>query len=145
MAKARLTPQEIVDKQISRAAAAVGDYKKGIQNTTKDPMRLAIAKKDKAKANYMAALDSGRWEAGLNSVSQAQWKELTATKGGDRWAAGIQAAKPKITKFQTTYAPMRQQLADQVNQMPDDTFEQRLAKSRAMQIALHDNPYKTLR
>lgn len=145
MAKARLTPQEIVDKQISRASAAVADYKKGVNNTTKDPMRLAIAKKDKLKANFIAAVDGGKWEAGLNSVTQQQWKELTGGKGGDRWAAGITAARPKITKFQTTYAPIRQQLADQVNQMPDNTFEERLAKSRAMQIAMHDNPYKTLR
>lgn len=139
---ADLSPQEIADKQIRRSIAAVSDYKRGVRNPRKSPMREAIKKKAKMLANVTEAIENGAWEAGLAEWTDEEWSEITENKGGKNYATGIEMARADIEKFQTAYKPIRDAAMRRVNEMPDDTFEERVAKSEAMQRALHDQPYK---
>lgn len=123
-----LTPQQIADKQVRNAQNAVQDYRNGVQGTTKNPMQLAVAAIPKMRNNFNAAIDSGKVAAGLNSVPLSTWKQQTAKTGGDRYAAGVAAAAPKIVAFQTQIAPFRQQLQASLANMPTDTLDQRIAK-----------------
>lgn len=133
----KLSPQQIADKQVRNAQNAVSDYRQGVQSTNKNPMQLAVAAIPKMRANFNAAIDNGKVAAGLNSVSLASWKQQTAVVGGDRYAAGVAAAKPKIIAFQTQIAPFRDQLSAAIQSMPSDTFEQRMARMRANAEGMH--------
>lgn len=133
----KLTPEQIVEKQIRRATAAVGDYREGVRRTTKKPMELAIRAIPKMVNNFLEAANDGTIEAGFASVSDADWKEKTATKGGDHYAKGVSDAKGKMLEFQQQFAPVRDAVAQQVSSMPSDTFEQRVARMVANAEGLH--------
>lgn len=141
MAK-RLTPQEIADKQIRRASAAVGDFKKGVQGVDVSPTEKAAQNADGYVAGIQDAVESGRWQARLRAVSKQAWIEATAGKGADRYASGIAAARPKIEAFQAAYGPIRDRIAATVNAMPSQTLEQRLEKMMANARGLAANKYK---
>ncbi len=128
---AKMTPQQIAEKQIRRAQEASGDYVAGINATTVNPMQEAKKKKDKLKANFNAAVDSGKWEAGLDSVSAEEWKRQSAEVGGARFGSGVEAARGKIVAFQEEVAPHRARIQAEVRAMPDTTPEQRLARMMA--------------
>ena len=141
----RMTPQQIVDKQIARAQAAAPDYVAGVSAVTEAPNTKAAAKKDKYAANVAAAVANGTYEQANLAVGLAGWQGPAKEKGGARYAPGVAAAKPKLLAFQTAYQPVRQAVAAKVNAMPDDTFEQRLAKADANARGLHAQPYKKRR
>lgn len=132
-----LTPVEIVEKQIKAAQQRVGDYREGVRKTRKNPMERAKAKKQKLIDNFNEAVNSGKWEDGLDSVTFADWQEMTATKGGNNYVKGVEMAKTKLLAFQEQFTPFRRSVRDQVDQMPNDTFEQRLARMQANAVGLH--------
>lgn len=145
MAKARKTPQQIVDKQIRAAQNAVPDYVAGVQSVQTSPNQLAAAKADKYLASIQEAVSSGRFQSANQAVSLEDWKRPTIEKGQARYAQGVAAAKQKLLKFQSEYGPVRDAIADQVRGMPNDTFEQRMARMEAMVREAHNQPYKRRR
>lgn len=142
---AELTAQEIAEKQIKRSKAAVSDFRKGVQNTKKNPMQLAKAKKNKMRDNLIKAIDDGDWEAGLDSVSETEWKELTAGKGADNYSRGIEAAEQNIIDFQTQVKPHRDSVKAQVANMPNDSYDQRIERMVANANGMHNFKYRRRR
>lgn len=142
---ADLSPQEIVDKILKNAAGAVGDYKRGVLGTKKNPMALAKAAKEKMRQGINQALDDGTWEDGLDAVSVSDWKKLTAEKGGSRYLEGLKAAAPKMLEFQTQFKPARDAVKAMVDSMPDNTFEERLQRMTANAMGLHEFRFKRRR
>jgi len=139
---AKLTPQQIVDKQIKNASNAVQDYRNGINNVVDNPMAKAAAAIPKMRNNFNAAVDSGKVAAGFNSVGINAWKAQASKKGGDNYVAGITAAKPKMLAFQTQIGPFRDALKAQLDTMPTDTLDQRLAKMVANAQGMHTFQYQ---
>lgn len=123
---ADLSPQEIAAKQVKNARNAIGDFKKGVQNVKVNPMQAAARKIDKMRQGFIDAIDSGKVKAGFESVSQQDWIDATSGKGGDNWAKGIEGAQQKIIDFQTQIKPHRDNVKTRVNNMPNDTQEQRI-------------------
>jgi hypothetical protein len=142
MGKARLTPQQIADKQVSRAQQAVPDYTAGVAAVTVAPNSVAASKVDKYQNGVNAAVQSGKYVSANQAVTLSAWQTAAKGKGARNYAQGVADAKPKILAFQQAYAPVRNAIADQVNAMPDDTFEQRLAKADQNARLLHAQPYK---
>lgn len=138
---AKLTPQQIVDKQIKNASNAVQDYRNGVNNVTENPMAKAAAAIPKMRNNFNAAIDSGKVAAGFNSVGLNTWKQQASKKGGDNYVAGVTAAKGKMLAFQTQIGPFRDALRAQLQQMPTDTLDQRLAKMVANAQGMHTFQY----
>lgn len=116
------------EKQIRRAQNASTDYKDGVLSVTESPMAKAKKKKEKFKTNLNAAIDNGKWEAGLDSVSVEEWRELTAGKGAERYGSGVAAAEPKTRAFHEELAAFMVGHKAKIDAMPDATAEQRLAK-----------------
>lgn len=126
-----LSPSEIVDKQIRRASQATDDYRRGVSNPERDPMEAALAKAGKYQIKMKESLDKKRWESGVASVPKGSVGQKAATIGADRFAAGIEASRDKITRFQTNFAPMRDSVRGKIRAMPDDTDAQRDARALA--------------
>lgn len=125
---AKLTPREIAEKQVRRSQGASEDYVRGVRSVTEAPTQKAKTKKDKLKANFNAAVDSGKWEAGLDSVSLDDWQRATETKGSARYGAGVAEAADKIAAFHEEFQPFLEGVKKKVADMPDTTMEQRLQR-----------------
>lgn len=125
----KLSASEIADKWRRRAEASASDYQKGIERVSESPMEKAVAKKDKFKANLIKAIDDGKWEKGLKSVSLTDWKDSVAKKGVPNYATGIRASETKMEKFMTELIPFQETLQAEVNRMPDITLADSIARA----------------
>ncbi len=121
-------PRKIAEKQVRRAQEASADYVQGVRDTEVNPMQKAASKKDKLKANFNQAVDSGKWEQGLQSVSKEEWQRLTEQKGSARYAAGVEAAMPDIVAFHEEFQSHVAKVKAEVDAMPDLTPEQRIQR-----------------
>lgn len=117
------TPQQIAEKWSRRLTQSTADIERGVNAVTESPMEKAIAKKDKAIQNYQAAMNSGKWEAGLRRVSLQQWKNDTINKGIQRITAGANAAQPKVAAFMAELLPYQQNLKAELDNLADNTLE----------------------
>ena len=142
---AKLTPREITEKQIKRAGAAVADYKKGVGSVTESPTARAARKVGKYGAGVQRAIDDGSYVDGCNSVSKEDWIKAAQDKGGANYASGVKFAEDKILDFQTQIAPHRDRVQANVQGMPDDTYEERMARMRANADGLHEFKYRRKR
>lgn len=120
---AKLTPDEFVDKHARRLKGATEDIRRGVERVTESPTAKAAAKKDKMKANLVAALDSGKWERGLKRVTLEDWKGKMIDKGVGRIAAGIDAAAPKVRAFASELLPHIDKVQAEIKSMPDVSLE----------------------
>lgn len=121
-------PKRVAEKQVRRAQGATDDYRKGVENVSEAPTQKAKRKKDKYRNGVVAALDSGKWEAGLDSVTLEDWKKATAGKGADRYASGVEASAGKIEEFHREFGAFMEGHQARINQLPDATPEQRIQK-----------------
>ena len=120
---AKLTPAEFQEKHARRLKAAVEDVRKGIDRVTESPTEKAAAKQAKMLTNLTAAVNSGKWAAGLKRVSLEDWKKQTRDVGVNRIAAGIDAAKSKVIAFAEELLPHIDRGRDKIKAMPDVTLD----------------------
>jgi hypothetical protein len=126
---------------VERWAQAAGSgqqrYTEGIQNTTKDPTALAVAQSGKLVANFTASVSSGRWARNLAKAGKAGWQSAAIAKAGN-YGTGIAAGRSKYEAAMTTWLPLINQAAAQVQTMPSATIEDSAARARAFMVALHN-------
>lgn len=126
---AKLSASEAAEKWRRRAEAASGDYQKGVERVTESPTEKAASKIEKFKANLMKAINDGKWEKGLKSVSLSEWKEAVAKKGVPNYATGIRASEGKMESFMSELIPFQETLQSEVNRMPDITLADSIARA----------------
>ena len=102
--------------------------RKGVERVTEAPTLKAAAKKDKMKQNLVAAIDSGKWEAGLKRVTLDEWKGKMIDKGLNRVAAGIDGAKDKVIAFYSEFLPHLDKISEELKKMPDLTLEDSITR-----------------
>jgi len=120
---AKLTASEFQEKHARRLKASVDDVRKGIDRVTESPTDKAAAKQDKMLTNLTAAINSGKWAAGLKRVSLDQWKKQTRDIGVNRIAAGIDGAKEKVVAFAEDLLPHIDRGLDKIKGMSDVTLD----------------------
>lgn len=96
-----LNAAQTAEKWARKSGQATQDFQNGVDAVTESPMERAASQGELAKANYMAAIDSGKWAANLRKVSLAAWKTVTKQVGGARYASGVSAAKAKYQERMT--------------------------------------------
>ncbi|KKN26662.1 hypothetical protein LCGC14_0872290 [marine sediment metagenome] len=119
----KLTPQQFQEKHARRLKGAVNDIKEGIDRVTENPCEKAAAKQDKMLTNLTAAVQSGKWAAGLKRVDLATWKQKARDIGVNRIAAGIDGAKDKVIKFAEELLPHIDREQAKLAGMPDVTLD----------------------
>lgn len=120
---AKLTPQEFQEKHARRLKASVEDVRRGIDRVTESPTAKAAAKQDKMLTNLTAAVNSGKWAAGLKRVSLDDWKKVTRDVGVNRIAAGIDAAASKVVAFAEDLLPHIDRGKEKIKSMSDVTLD----------------------
>jgi len=112
------------------ASAGATAWAAGVQSTTKDPTALAVAAQAKLQANFLAALQSGRWARNLQAVGSAGWKAAVQLKSGN-YTTGVGAAGPKYQAAYQAMLPQMQSLQAQIDAMPNVTIADANARSAA--------------
>lgn len=134
---AKLTAQQIAEKHARRTKAAVEDMRQGIQAVTQSPTSKAASKKTKMLTNLTEAVNSGKWERGLQAVTLQQWQAAALEKGVGRVAAGVDNSMQKTEQFYNKLIPFQDALVAQIKSMPDasidDSINRMAAYARGMQ------------
>ena len=125
------TASDVASKWNSRLKASTDQITLGIGRVQTSPMAQAAAKQDKMLARLTAAVQSGKWKAGLNKVSLDEWKTQMLNKGVPRISGGADAALPKVTDFMTQLLPAVTAAQDVVSKMPDLTLEDAISRMTA--------------
>lgn len=113
-----LSAEEFADKYVQRTGQASEAYKRGIQNTTVNPMERAAAREDYYLQRVTEASTSGRRREKLLSVPLSRWKDNAITIGASRLATGAQKARPKMVQHWQKWGPVYKSVSDTVQNMP---------------------------
>lgn len=97
------TAQQSVDKFVSRASVASGDYAKGVAESTKDQSAAAIAAEPIYKQAVIEAANAGRYGAGLRKAGNQAYKDGVKNKGESRFAEGVSASATKYATESARY------------------------------------------
>jgi hypothetical protein len=115
-------------------SAAGQTITEGVQNTSKDPIALAIAAIPTAAANYAAAAQSGRIAAGLQKSSKQMWQQGMINKGIPRIASGAAASQNKVqAKLQSIIASVNSAVS---SLPPRGSLEQNLQRAQTFARAM---------
>lgn len=98
MAKAQKDPSKITEKQIRNVRNATDDIVAGVNGVTVSPTQLAADQLDKAKSNYIKAIDSGKTRRNLLAVGLEDWRERMLAKVGNI-GTGVEASAKVIEEF----------------------------------------------
>jgi len=137
---AKLSPTEFTEKHARRLKASVEDIRRGIDRVTESPTEKAAAKQDKMLTNLTRAVTDGKWAAGLKRVTLEEWKRKARDVGVNRIAAGIDAAKDKVTAFAEVLLPHIDRGQEKIKAMPDTTLDDNI--NRMVSFARHMSEFR---
>jgi len=138
----KMSPQEYADKWAKRLKGSGAEIKQGIERVTEAPGVKAAAKVDKMRANLLESIDDGTWEKRVAAVSLPDWKKAAITKGLKNIASGADGASDKMKNFAAVLLPHVDQGQSLVEDMPDLTIEDSIARATAYMRHMADLNYK---
>jgi len=124
----KTNPDQAASLYVTGMTNATERIRIGVEAVTVSPCAKAAAQKTKMLQNLTAAVNSGKWERGLNAVSVEQWKAAFLSKGLNRIAEGATAARPKMVEFFTKLFAFQNNLLTRVQAMPSTTLDQSIAR-----------------
>lgn len=127
----------IANKWAQAMQSAGPAYQAGIDRVTESPMAKAAQNAAGYLQGVQDAVNSGKWQAGLNRSSLQDWKNAAKTNGSQRLGSGATLAKPKVQAFLQQFLPVLANNVAQVQSMPNATFEQRKQRAIAMMDLNH--------
>lgn len=127
----KVNAQQMAEKWAERTKMATEQVRQGVANVSVNPMTKAIAKKDKLKANWLKAVDSGKWERKMKKISLEQWKSFMIDKGIGRIASGVDSAKDDYGQFAVELLAFESALVGRIDSMPDVTLDDSIQRAAA--------------
>lgn len=140
--KVTISAGDISDNWNKQMKASVSRIQKGIDGVTENPAELAAAKQDKMLTNLTAAVNAGRWAAGLSKVTLSGWKTTTKTKVGTNLGSGVDSAMGKRRDFDQWLVSTLNGVLPTIKDMPDGTISDSVERCRALMEHMHNNAYK---
>lgn len=137
-----ITPDQLTTNWKRGMTGNVPKIVEGVNRVSESPMEKAAAAQDKYAAGVQAAVQSGRFAAGLRQVSLSDWKSLTAKKVAERLSSGVEGATAKYNKFGQYLVSTINAGLPQINAMPKLTIEDSIQKMVAWTRFMNANPYK---
>jgi mevalonate kinase len=110
-----------VKKQVERARVATDEYKLGVANPDRDPIKAALDANAKRIAKLQDSIAKKTWETKMSKLTIEDWRTPASTKGADRFASGVESARPKIEKFVTSWQPKLAAIQAAVRALPEVT------------------------
>lgn len=139
---ARVTAQEYQEKQARRLKASTEDIRKGIMRVQKAPGIAAAEAQEALITAFTEAVRSGKWAKKVAGVSLEEWQRKFMTKGVDRIAAGIDAAKDKTIASAEKLLANVDAAAAKVKAMPKGTIDDSINRMTTFAREMHDRSKK---
>ena len=124
--------QEIARKWQRNLSGSVESIRSGVQDVTVSPTEKAASRADQYLIGVQSAVDSGRYQRGLRSVTLEQWKQAMLDKGVPRIASGAAAGAPKFQEFMQEFLPYVESGQRMLDNMPRGSLQENIARSTAM-------------
>ena len=118
----------MTEKYLRNTQAAQADYVRGVQNPRRDPKQAALAANGKWKQRTQAAIQQDRFAKGIATYDVAAAVAAATSDGGSAYAAGIQKRAGKVQAAFSRLAPLIASVSQAVQQMPQDSDQQREAR-----------------
>lgn len=123
---------KLAEKWKRNLQGAAQTMREGVRDMRSNPMEEAIKKKDLMRERLLAAIDSGKWEAGLRSVSLADWKTMMTELGISRAVEAAAKKQDKVEDFLKEWLPVAEAISAKAKDMPSGTEQDALEKVRMM-------------
>ena len=94
----------IARKFASRAQAAGGEYKAGVDTTTADWAAATTAAGDSYEAGVTQAIGRKAFQKGVSAAGTAKWKEKASNIGASRYGQGVAGAEQAYAQGFDKYA-----------------------------------------
>jgi len=133
----------VVDKFRRNFAAAGPEYTAGVAAPKRDWLEQYKKSSDRMKAELQKALSEDRHLKGAARAGTAKWQERAKTIGASRFTGSASAAAEGYQKVVGEVLAAGDAATSKVQTMADTTIEQRIARSGAAQMAIHDHWRKT--
>jgi hypothetical protein len=114
---------DAAQRYLTNAQNAVQAYKDGVGRVQQDP-GVAAARQKAAYVNGVTQ-NADYWAKRVQT-GLPNWQQAAQSKGGDRYAGGIQAGAPKMAAFLEKFVPRAQSIAASLP--PRGTLEQNLQR-----------------
>lgn len=126
----KATTQDAVQKWLTNLGAATDRMTSGAQRVTKAPGQSAAAAADKWLARVTASKQ--KFATNVARVSLQDWQNSYINIGIPRVAQGAQAKQAKFAGFLDEFLPYLQRGVAQIDQMPNVTLQDGIARATAM-------------
>lgn len=124
----RVTASQGADKYRQGVQGGATRYQQGIANVKTAPSQKAIEQKDKMVQNWLASVNSGKWEQEMGKVSLSMWQEASRTKGATNYSSSADKASQAYAAWASEAYPIIQQIQDQIASMPSTTIDQNIQR-----------------
>jgi hypothetical protein len=105
----RVKPADkVAAKYASKATAAGGDYKDGLDFPKRDQAEAALAAGDAYEQGVQQAIADKRFQTGVQKAGSGKWKTKASTVGAQRFTQGVQAG---AADYQKGIAPVLSTIA----------------------------------
>lgn len=121
-------PNAVAQKYVNRLGASLDEVRAGVNAVSEAPTEKAADALPLLLRRLQEAIESGRMEQALRSVSLQDWKNATLAKV-DRIPAGARAAMPKLQRFFRALLDFQSQHLERIRSMPKGTLEDSIARS----------------
>lgn len=126
------TPQQIAEKWSNNLQNAGQSIRDGINAVQEAPSQKAIAAKQKMITNWQNSMNDGTWEAGLQKVTLADWKNAMINKGLSRIASGAVQGQSKMAAYMSEAMPYIETVKAEIDKMPNLTLQHSIDRAAHM-------------
>lgn len=123
-----IDPEEWAEKQQRNAAAAAGDWLKNVKRPRRDPLKAAIAAKEKRKEKLRESMEQDKWAKAMANVDEDVMFQVIDAVGAEGFRRGVTARKAKVVARAKELQPMVAALKKEIEAMPDVTDADREAR-----------------
>jgi len=127
---------QIIEKYQRGVAGAAGDYAAGVQAPSRPWAAATQAGAKRWASGVQKAIQENTFQKGVSKAGDAKWQENALNKGAQRYAAAAGEAATEYAKVAGQVMSAAASAQSAVANMPDETLDQRIARSAAAQRAV---------
>jgi hypothetical protein len=133
---AKKDPTQITEKYTRGVAGAGADYAAGVSNPSRPWSQATQQGAARWRAGIQQAIAEKRFERGVAQAGDAKWQQKAAGVGAQRYQAAAQDAGAAYAQVASKIMAAGANAQAAVANMPNETMEQRIARSAAAQRAI---------
>lgn len=133
---AKKTPEQIAEKYQRGVAGAGQDYAAGVQNPSRSWAQATAQGAARWQAGIQEAIQNKAFERGVQRAGDAKWQTNALAKGAQRYQGAAAEAAQEYAAVAGQIMSAASAAQSAVANMPNETLEQRIARSAAAQRAI---------